>query len=73
MSVRFGARLTALLLPTPATCYPRFGDADYHRAVPIAWNLYRCRTCGAKREPERVYHRVLWRLTRGAYNPFGRS
>jgi hypothetical protein len=70
---RLGAWLTRRFLSPPDNCYPGFGDGDYHRPVAIAWNLYRCVTCAAKREPERVYHRTLWRLTRGAYDPFGRS
>ena len=67
-----GAFSSRLLSPS-TPCYPSVSDPDCHRAFPIGWNLYRCRTCAARIEPERWWHRLGWKLTRGSYDPFGRS
>lgn len=69
---KVGATLTNLLLPTIDNCYPTFGDENYHKAYAIGWNLYRCSTCAARREPERWWHKALFKLSRGRYNPFSR-
>lgn len=61
------AAVCRLLLPRP-TC--RHGIQLRARA----WNVYwPCKKgCGTV-EPERLYHRWGYRLTRGHYDPFGRD
>jgi hypothetical protein len=61
-----GRALTRLVLPF--TC-------DHGvKCRPRGWNVYwPCgRGCGVF-EPERCWHRFGWWLTRGHYDPFGRS
>lgn len=34
----------------------------------IGWNLYRCTRCATRMEPERLWHRLMFK-----WNPFGAS
>jgi len=52
-----GALLTRIFLGDTDPCYES-SNPEYHKAIPIGWNLYRCQTCARRILPERWYHRI---------------